>query len=260
MKTLKAGIVQFDVSLGDVGRNLSLVRRRVRSLAAQGVRLIVLPEMWSCGFANDRLKDFAQATPDILRDLSALSKELGVIIVGSLPEQVGEGIYNTAHIVDCGEMGAPYRKVHLFTPTEEDRYFLPGRQAMVVPTSLGRIGLMICYDLRFPEMCRALTLKGAWMIAVMAQWPAVRISHWDILLRARAVENQSFILGANRSGRDDGLIYGGHSRIVSPYGEVLARANKRSGTISAMIDPHMLARAREQIPCLEQRIPEVYGG
>jgi len=258
MKKVKAGIIQFDVLLGAVDRNVALVRKQVRSLAARGVRLIVLPEMWSCGFANDRLEAFARATPDVLEVLQAVSAETEVTLVGSLPEQGIDGIYNTAYVVDRGEVGSPYRKVHLFTPTEEDRYFVPGRQAGVVATSLGMIGLMVCYDLRFPELCRALVLKGAWIVAVMAQWPAVRVAHWDILLRARAVENQIFVVGANRSGADDGLSYGGHSRIVSPYGEVLARAKKRPDMISASIDPDLVVQARAQIPCLHQRIPEAY--
>ena len=258
MQRVMAGIVQFDVSLGDVDRNVSVVRRRLRSLADRGVRLVVLPEMWSSGFANDRLAAFARATPDLLKVLATASKEAGITIIGSLPEQSDAGIYNTAYVVDRGAVCARYRKVHLFTPTAEERYFISGDEAVVASTSLGMIGLMICYDLRFPELCRLLALRGAWMIVVMAQWPAVRVSHWDLLLRARAVENQVFVLGANRSGRDDDLVYGGHSRIVSPYGEVLARAGKRSETISALIDPDVLARVRQQIPCLGQRVPIAY--
>jgi len=251
MQKIKAGIVQFDVSLGDVDRNVSVVRRRLRHLTDRGVRLVVLPEMWSSGFANDRLVAFARATPDVLKVLATESKKAGITIIGSLPEQSDAGIYNTAYVVDRGAVCADYRKVHLFTPTAEERYFISGDEAVVASTSLGMIGLMICYDLRFPELCRVLALRGAWMIVVMAQWPAVRVSHWDLLLRARAVENQTFVLGANRSGRDD-VVYGGHSRIVSPNGEVLARASKRSGTISAVIDPAVLTQARKQIPCLEQ--------
>ena len=251
MQKVKAGIVQFDVSLGDVDRNVSVVQRRLRHLTDRGVRLVVLPEMWSSGFANDRLAAFARATPDVLKVLATESKKAGITIIGSLPEQSDAGIYNTAYVVDRGAVCADYRKVHLFTPTAEERYFISGDEAVVASTSLGMIGLMICYDLRFPELCRVLALRGAWMIVVMAQWPAVRVSHWDLLLRARAVENQTFVLGANRSGRDD-VVYGGHSRIVSPNGEVLARASKRSGTISAVIDPAVLTQARKQIPCLEQ--------
>jgi predicted amidohydrolase len=93
----------------------------------------------------------------------------------------------------------------------------------------------------------------------MAQWPAVRIAHWDVLLKARAVENQLFVLGANRCGSDPDIAYAGHSRIISPYGEVLARAGKSSATISAGIDLQAVQETRKHIPCLKERVPEAYG-
>ncbi len=258
MRVIKTGIIQFDISFGRAGHNLAAAKRLITSLARKGVQLVLLPEMWSTGFVNDRLDELSETTPGILEELMQLTRKMQLTIIGSLPEKRADGIYNTAYVVDRGAVCAEYRKVHLFTLTNEHKYFKPGRNAVVANTSLGRIGLMICYDLRFPELCRALTLKGAEIIAVVAQWPAVRVSHWDVLLKARAVENQVFILGANRSGRDDELIYAGHSRIISPYGKVLARAVKRSATISATIDLGVLEHARKQIPCLEQRVPEAY--
>jgi predicted amidohydrolase len=118
---------------------------------------------------------------------------------------------------------------------------------------------MICYDLRFPELCRSLALGGAKMVAVMAEWPAERVAHWKALLKARAIENQLFIVGANRCGQDGDLVYAGHSRIISPYGDVLARAGKRPATLSADVDLSLVERVRRQIPCLQERMPEVYG-
>lgn len=258
MKRFKAGIVQFDVRLGDVGRNVSVVKRQIRALAGRGAKLIVLPEMWSSGFANERLAVHAEATPQVLHLLASLSEQEDVTIIGSLPERADGGVYNTAYLVDRGQVRGSYRKVHLFTPTGEGRYFLSGDEATVARTRLGVIGVMICYDLRFPELCRRLVLLGASMIVVVAQWPAVRTAHWDVLLRARAIENQAFVLGANRSGRDEDLVYAGHSRIVSPTGDVLARGDKRSGTMSATIDPSLVDRVRKEIPCLKQRVPEAY--
>ncbi len=255
---VKSGIVQFDVCLGEIDHNLAVAKRLITSLARKGVQLVLLPEMWSTGFVNDSLEELSETTPEILEELMGLTKKRQLTIIGSLPEKRVDGIYNTAYVVDRGAVCAEYRKVHLFTPTSEDKYFKSGRNAVVANTSLGRIGLMICYDLRFPELCRVLALKGAEIIAVVAQWPAVRVSHWDVLLKARAVENQVFVLGANRSGKDDELIYAGHSRVVSPYGEVLARAARRSATISATIDLSVLEQTRKQIPCLEQRVLEAY--
>ena len=259
MKSIKVGIIQFDVRLGDVKRNVVLVQRRIARLAEQGVELVLLPEMWSTGFANDRLKELSESTPGVLEGLSEVSRKLNLMIIGSLPEKGEDGIYNTAYVLETdGSIAGAYRKVHLFSPTGEDRYFKAGRKAVACDTSLGLIGLMICYDLRFPELCRSLVLQGAKIVAVLAQWPAERVTHWQTLLKARAIENQCFVLGANRCGRDDGLVFAGHSRVISPYGDLVASAGKRPATLLATIDFSLLIRTRKQIPCLEKRIPEAY--
>jgi omega-amidase len=259
-KMIRAAIIQFDIRRGEVERNLGIAKGRIASLAEQGARLVLLPEMWSTGFANDRLETVSDTTPGVLEDLSGVARKLHLTIIGSLPEKRKDGVSNTAYVVDRdGSIAGAYRKVHLFSPTGEDRYFKPGRKALVSRTSLGLIGLMICYDLRFPELCRSLALNGATMVAVMAQWPAERVAHWEVLLKARAIENQLFVLGANRCGADGELVYAGHSRIVSPYGEVMARAGKRPATLLASIDLGAVGRTRKHIPCLQERMPEAYG-
>jgi len=259
VNTIRAAIIQFDVRRGDVEWNLATVKRRVSALAKQGMQLVLLPEMWSTGFANERLKELSETTPGVLEDLSGVAKKLRLTIIGSLPEKTEDRVFNTAYVVDRdGSVAGVYRKVHLFSPTGEDRYFTPGRKAVVSKTSLGPIGLMTCYDLRFPELCRSLALSGATMVAVVAEWPAERVAHWEVLLKARAIENQLFILGANRCGADGDLVYAGHSRIISPYGEVMVRAGKRPATLLASIDLGAVARTRKHIPCLQERMPEAY--
>jgi predicted amidohydrolase len=259
LRRFKAAVVQCDVRLGDVERNVATVRRRISSLVGKGVQLILLPEMWATGFSNDRLRELADSTPGILDELSRVSKRHRVTTIGSLPEKVKDGVYNTAYVVDRdGSVAAAYHKVHLFTPTGEDRYFIPGGEAVVTQTSLGPVGLVICYDLRFPELSRSLVLQGAHFLAVMAQWPAERVVHWQVLLRGRAIENQVFVLGANRCGRDGALTYAGHSRIISPYGDVMARGGGRPASLLATIDLSLLHKTREHIPCLKDRVPGVY--
>lgn len=260
VKMIRSVIIQFDIRRGDVASNVKTVKRRIASLARHDVRLVVLPEMWSTGFANKRLKELSDTTPNVLEDLSSVAKRLRLTIIGSMPENVRGKVYNTAYVIDRdGSVAGTYRKVHLFSLTGEHRHFKAGRKAVISKTSLGPIGLMICYDLRFPELCRALALDGAKMVVVMAQWPAARVAHWDVLLKARAVENQLFVFGANRCGSDPDIMYAGHSRIISPYGEVMARAGRQSATLSATIDLRAVQQTRKHIPCLKQRVPEAYG-
>jgi predicted amidohydrolase len=160
MKAIKSAIIQFDVRRGDVGWNVKTVKRRIAAAAKRGVRLIVLPEMWSTGFANKRLKDLSETTPGVLEDLSSVAKKARLTIIGSMPEKVRGKVYNTAHVIDRdGSVAGTYKKVHLFSLTGEHRHFKAGRKAAVSKTSLGPIGLMICYDLRFPELCRSLAIS-----------------------------------------------------------------------------------------------------
>ena len=257
---IRAGIIQFDVRIGDVQRNLTAAKRRILRLGQQGVQLVVLPEMWSTGFDNENLEELSETTPRILEDLAEVSERLHLTIVGSLPEKRPDGVYNTAYVVDRnGSIAGVYQKLHLFSPTGEDRYFRAGHEAVVAKTPLGPLGLMICYDLRFPELCRCLTLRGACMVVVMAQWPAVRVAHWEALLKARAIENQLFVLGVNRCGQDSHRVYAGHSRIISPDGEIIVKAGNRAASLLADIDLRLVEETRRQIPCLQERMPEAYG-
>jgi predicted amidohydrolase len=259
VKTLKAAAIQFDIQRGDLESNLATVKRRIHRQSRKGVKLMVLPEMWSVGFANRRLPELAKTTPRVLNEVRELASTLGVTVIGSLPEKRGSRIYNTAYAADAdGSIVGTYRKVHLFSLTGEDKHFQRGRKAVIAQTSLGPIGLTICYDLRFPELFRALTLAGASIITVVAQWPAQRKMHWDLLLRTRALENQLFVIGVNRCGTDKDMSYGGHSRIVSPYGKVLARAGKAPSSPSATIDFGAIKKVRTHIPCLKERVPEAY--
>ncbi|MFV9690465.1 MAG: carbon-nitrogen family hydrolase [Desulfobacteria bacterium] len=259
MKPLHAGVIQLDVKSGDVYANLKKAREHIKKLADSGVRVMVLPEMWSTGFVNEDTDRLSQSTPGVLDEISRLAEKAHAIIIGSFPEKIGARIFNTAYVIDeQGTICATYQKIHLFSPTDEHRWFHRGQRSVVCPTSAGPVGLLICYDLRFPELCRLLALKGARILIVMAQWPAVRASHWETLLAARAIENQVFVLGANRCGQDNDLVYAGNSLIMSPYGETLARIGKRQGSITAVLDFDLLEQFRKTIPCFKERVPEAY--
>mgnify|MGYP000100223854 CR=1 FL=1 len=258
--SFKAGFVQFDVRTGAVADNLAEAEARLAHLADEGAALAVLPEMWSCGFDNANLDQHARRTPEILERLSRLATRHRMVIGGSLPEREGGRIYNTLYLLDAdGAVAGAYRKVHLFSVTDEHRYFSAGDRCVVCPTALGPVGLMICYDLRFPELCRTLALQGAWIVIAPAQWPDARIDVWDVLARARAMENQLYIIGANRCGMENNTRFSGHSIIVDPGGRILAHApGGVPCTGSAVLDQGSLQRIREKVPALEERMPGVY--
>jgi predicted amidohydrolase len=259
MHAVNAGIWQFDIRLGDIPGNLSTVREGIDRLSRAGADLAVLPEMFSCGFDYARLCEHAARTPEVLDELSRIARENSLDIVGSLPEKEGDSVYNSLYaIAASGEIAGRYRKIHLFPPIEEDRHFRPGRHPVVLPTRAGLLGLMVCFDLRFPELSRVLALNGAQILIISAQWPAARISHWEGLLRARAIENQVFAIGVNRLGKEDGLSFNGRSQVVSPAGEVLCTAEAPEQMALARLDLSEIEKSREPFNCLNQRVPSAY--
>lgn len=256
---IKVGIIQFDVKLGNVKANIETVINGIKYLGSKNANMALLPEMWSCAFDNEKLLIHAKKTPNIIKMLSEEAIKYNMLIVGSLPEYVDENIFNTMYLIDSnGKIAGFYRKIHLFSPTKENNYFCRGNKSVVCKTSLGIIGLMICYDLRFPELCRVLTLSGATMVVISAQWPLVRIKHWDILARARAIENQIFIAAANRCGKDNGIEYGGNSQLISPKGNVLAKVGNEACVLCEELDFDELSDFRNKIPCLKDRAPDTY--
>ncbi|MCG8470869.1 MAG: carbon-nitrogen family hydrolase [Desulfobacterales bacterium] len=258
-ESLVAGLVQFDVMEGSVESNLTRVFQGMLKLAESGAHLVVLPEMWSGGFDYDHLAELAQKTPDIVERLRAFAVRERLVIAGSLPEAVSGGVANTLFVVDAdGRLAGSYRKIHLFSPTGEDAYFMAGKKNEVISTSVGNIGPMICYDLRFPELARSLAVKGAEILICPAQWPQAREGHWEALLKARAIENQCFVIGCNRVGRSGGLIFSGASQMVSPLGEVCGHAGSSDGELLTEIFRGTMDEFRSAVPCLEERRPMCY--
>jgi omega-amidase len=258
MKTIQAAAIQFNVKQGDVDANLDYVRKALRRVAEKGSQLAVLPEMWSSGFAYRNLNELAGRTAGIIGELLDLSRELGLVIVGSMPEPHGEKVFNTAYVVDNGHLTGTYRKLHLFSLLGEDKAFDSGDSWLLADTSIGKVGVIICYDLRFPELSRRLALEGACMICVPAQWPKPRQEHWRTLLRARAIENQLFVVACNACGPIGKLEFFGMSMIIGPKGEVLAEGGEAEIEIVVPLDMQLMADWRAQIPCFNDRRPEVY--
>lgn len=257
--TINAAAIQFNVKLGDVDANLAHARAALRRAADGGAQLAVLPEMWSTGFDYRNLNELALRTEGIVEELLELSRSLKLVICGSLPEPNGsDKVFNTVFLADNGRLAGTYRKIHLFSLLGEDRAFAGGNNRLLADTSLGKIGVIICYDLRFPELSRRLAVEGAQVICVPAQWPKPREEHWRTLLRARAIENQLFVVAANACGIVGKLDFFGMSMIIDPKGELLAAAAEEVCELVAPLDMEVMAGWRAQIPCFNDRRPELY--
>ncbi len=258
MTVIQAAAIQFNVKQGDVDANLAYVRQALRRVAASGANLVVLPEMWSSGFAYRNLNELAGRTAGIVAELLELSRELKLVICGSMPEPHGAKVFNTVHLIDNGRLAGVYRKLHLFSLLGEERAFDGGDSWLVAETTLGKVGVIICYDLRFPELSRRLAVEGAHLICVPAQWPKPRQEHWRTLLRARAIENQLHVVACNACGPIGKLDFFGMSMIIDPKGEVLAEGGEAEVEIGALLDMQVMADWRAQIPCFNDRKPELY--
>ncbi|MCK5912878.1 MAG: carbon-nitrogen family hydrolase [Desulfuromusa sp.] len=259
MKQLVCASIQFNIALGYIDANLDTATAALHQVAQQGAKLAVLPEMWSCGYDYRNLEELAKETPRVLQELQRECLKLDMVTVGSLPELVDGTIYNTAYVIDKGDVVGSYRKLHLFSTMHEDRFLGSGDHSLVVDTSVGRLGVAICYDLRFPELFRKLALEGAEIICIPAEWPKPRQEHWKTLLRARAIENQLFIIAANCCGIQGKLDFVGLSQLISPLGNVLQIAAEENIELVAKFDFSEMEQYRNKIDILNDRREDIYG-
>lgn len=255
--SVRVALVQLDCSTTEsvaarVTRTLGLIEK-----AAAGADLVVLPELWHVGaFDIDAAREHAQSIDGpLVQALGALAGEYRIWLHGgSFCEVDDDGShYNTSVLfAPDGELVASYRKVHLFGFDGGETVLMSGgEELVVVDTPLGATGLATCYDLRFPELFRALTEGGATAFLIASGWPTPRIEHWDVLTRARAIENQAWLLACNEVGRQDTVQLGGHSIAVSPTGSVVAQAGEGEQILVVEVDPDEPARWREQFPALD---------
>ena len=270
MKAFRAALIQL-TSTGKVSNNIDKTVSFARKAAKDGVQFIALPE----NFSWMRLRDSDPppifsfedcSSSSIINDLMELCREFSCyILAGSIPEKVigDKRHYNTSVLIDPdGNIISKYRKRHIFdvdladgSVLRESDDIVAGEAAVSVNTPLGIIGHSICYDLRFPEHYRILADEGAEILTVPSAFTSYTGSaHWHVLLRARAIENQCFVIAPNQCGHhgDDRRSYG-HSLIVDPWGEVLADAGEGEGVICANIDPQMLVDVRKSLPSLRHR-------
>jgi predicted amidohydrolase len=269
--TLRAAAVQLTAT-PDKAANLQAADRLVRRAAADGARLVVLPEKWSVLGRGADLREGAEPLdgPAVTWARDA-ARELGIdLVAGSISERVdGEDrLRNTSlHIGPDGEIKAAYRKMHMFdvevggTVYRESEHEAPGDDVVLSTTADGvELGLTVCYDVRFPELYRILAVRGARIVTIPAAFtvPTTR-DHWEVLVRARAIEDQCFVIAANQVGTHvEGLASGGRSMIVDPWGLVLAQAADAQTVITADLDLDAQAAIRTRLPSLANRRPAAY--
>ena len=259
---MKIASAQMNVRLGDSAYNFAHAEELVRKAAADGADVVMLPETWNLGFfPRENLAELADPNGEKVQSLfGTLAREVRVnIVAGSAVTVRGEKVFNTAYVFDReGACVAAYDKTHLFTPMGEHEYFTPGDHLCSFTLEGVRCGIIICYDLRFPELTRSLVLQGADLLFVPAEWPAVRMLHWKTLNRARAIENQIFLACCNGCGTAGETVYGGHSAIDDPWGSVLAEAGEGEEIITADCDLSIKEQIRNSINVFRDRRPELY--
>lgn len=256
---MRASLIQIAVNEDE-----SVEDRRLRAAALvreqAGADLVVLPELWTTGaFAFEEFG--RQAEPLEGPTYEAMAKaasDAGVWLhAGSIPERDPDGpLYNTSLVFSpSGDLAAAYRKIHRFGFDKGEAVLMgAGRDLVTVRLPETTAGLATCYDLRFPELFRALVDAGAETLVIPAGWPERRRAHWTLLAQARAVENQAFVLACGTAGTHAGVPQAGHSIVVDPWGEVLAEAGAGEEVLTVEFDPARVGVTREQFPALKDRV------
>ena len=242
---------------------MKAVSRHVEQLAAlsEPPDVAVLPELWSTGYDLEQAR--ALATPQGMREAEFLAglalKYRMAFAGGSVLSLDGDAVRNQAQVINSrGELIASYDKIHLFRPMHEDIWLERGSGCPVFSLCGMRCACVICYDIRFPELARRIALAGAEMLFVSAEWPEPRINHWQMILKARAVENQMHVAACNRCGTEGPTIFGGRSMIIAADGTVLASAADHEMELSATLDPAQPSFLRNSFPVMNDRVPDEY--
>lgn len=261
---MKVALAQIQCSIESVEANCSKIFSFAERAAEQNCRVVIYPEMSDTGYDTSVIRETAsdwQGLP--YSTLQRAAEDLGVYVICGLSERAGEDLYNSiAALSPEGELIGKYRKTHLYCPApiEEHKIFAFGSSLVTFRIEDMVWGLSICYDLRFPELYRALFLKGAEVMVNCTAWPQSRAVHWQTLTRARAIENQAYMLGAGRVGTDGESTFCGQSCIIRPYGETAAVGSPDSEElVTADVDRNEVVSFRAKIPISATRRPDIYG-
>lgn len=251
---MKIALIQMDTVWENKKANYAKAERFFKKAARESCDIIVFPEMFNTGFSMDIPAISENENGETSRVLSGLAKKynLNVIAGFAAKDRRQKKAKNLAVVFDRnGSITAKYTKIHPFSFAKEDKYFSAGNTRVVFQIEGVPASVFICYDLRFPEIFRDVA-RGVQMVFVLANWPSARKDHWETLLKARAIENQCFVIGVNRTGKDgNGIRYQGASHIFDPLGKDICSGGPREQFIACEIDPETVAKVRSQFPFLE---------
>ena len=259
---MKISCIQMDMAFGAADENFERAKQLIRAAAQEGPDVIVLPETWNTGFfPRENLPALCDTDcARVKQELGTLAAELHVnLVAGSVSNRREGRVYNTACVFERnGELLCAYDKTHLFTPMGEQDFFTPGDHLCRFELDGVSCGILICYDIRFPELARTMALEGMDLLFVVSQWPAVRDAHLRTLTTARAIENQMFLACCNSCGTAGETVYGGRSVILDPWGKELASAGTQEQILTADCDLSVLHGIRTSINVFRDRRPELY--
>jgi len=270
MKPLRTAVIQNSAT-ADMDANLERLDS-VLSLC-EGADLVALPEVFALRGSSRRYRENAQPLDGpLVSNMRAAARKFGAwLLAGTIIEKRGSRRYNTCVLIDrSGRIRAVYRKIHLFEARLDDTRIIresddysPGREPVLASIEGWRVGLSVCYDLRFPELFRFYAANGAHALLVPSNFTArTGTDHWEILVRARAIENQCFLVAPNQCGvnEETGVASHGHSCVIGPWGEILAMAGRKPCVIRAVLEPSRLHEIRDRIPALKHMRRSLFQG
>lgn len=259
-RTVTVSLAQIDVAWGNPEANLAITEKLTEEAHRRGSDLILFPELWTTAYDLPRAQSYASTGDgDAFGQLAQLARRYDIHITGSVLKREGDKIYNCAPLFSPqGELLGDYDKIHLFNLMQEEQYLSPGQRTPVFELPWGLCALAICYDLRFPELFRKYAVAGARMVFLPAEWPFPRLEHWRVLLKARAIENQCYIVACNRVGQGGDAQFFGHSTVVDPSGRCVVEAGEAEALLTVSLDMGLVEEARRTLTVFADRRPDIY--
>lgn len=257
---IKIACIQTDIVLGDSATNSMKMKGKILEAIHQHATVIVLPELWTTGYCLEEITKHTGQQESIISELQTIARKYQVTIIGgSFPIEREHGVTNTLIVINNqGDVVKEYDKVHLFQLMNEHHYLQSGIENGLFSIDGLDVAGFVCYDLRFPEWIQTHAVNGAKVLFFVAEWPIQRMEHWETLLKARAIENQCYVVACNRVGKDLANTFGGGSMVIDPWGEILVKGSTKEEIIYGEIDREKVEEIRNTIPIFEDRKDGIY--